>query len=297
MDSELLQRGFVPEPLTPAQCSALDNDGFLILEDVIAPDWLVELRHVFDEIFAREGDTAGAEVARMEGVRRLADLVNKGTVFDAVYLQPALLTAVFHVLLRPFKLHSLNGHDPLPGSGLQGLHKDWGSPTVPGGPYHVVNSMWMLDDFTRVNGATRLRPRQPPQTRQNRRPRSRSPGRSSGSSTTNWTRRLGRRIQWQPLAQLISQPQRRPPPHPALRLYRPRAPAADEPARVPAARNGPTPLAPGALHPRRGVNLEGFLILLFFKMIRRVSIGKIRHRYQYYAIRRKRTPKVRQRPC
>ena len=158
MDSELLQRGFVPQPLTPAQYSALDTNGFVILEDVIAPDWLAGLRHAFDAIFAREDDKAGAEVAQMEGVRRLADLVNKGTVFDAVYLQPALLTAVFHVLLRPFKLHSLNGHDPLPGSGLQGLHKDWGQPTVPGGPYHVVNSMWMLDDFTRVNGATRCVP-------------------------------------------------------------------------------------------------------------------------------------------
>ncbi len=158
MDSELLKLGFVPTRLTPAQCSALDNDGFLILEDVISPDWLGRLRHAFDAIFDREGDRAGVEVARMEGVRRLADLVNKGTVFDNVYLQPQLLTAVFHVLRRPFKLHSLNGHDPLPGSGLQGLHTDWGQPTVPGGPYHVVNSMWMLDDFTRANGATRCVP-------------------------------------------------------------------------------------------------------------------------------------------
>ena len=130
MDSELLQRGFVPEPLTPAQYSALDTNGFVILEGVIAPDWLAGLRHAFDAIFAREDDKAGAEVAQMEGVRRLADLVNKGTVFDAVYLQPALLTAVFHVLQRPFKLHSLNGHDPLPGSGLQGLHP--GSHRKPG---------------------------------------------------------------------------------------------------------------------------------------------------------------------
>ena len=158
LDSELLQRGFVPQPLTPAQYNELDTNGFTILEEVIAPDWLAKLRRAFDAIFAREGDKAGAEVSQVEGVRRLADLVNKGAVFDAVYLQPALLTAVFHVLQRPFKLHSLNGHDPLPGSGLQALHADWGRPTVPGGPYHVVNSMWMLDDFTQDNGATRCVP-------------------------------------------------------------------------------------------------------------------------------------------
>lgn len=158
MDLELLQRGFVPQPLTAAQCSALDTNGFTILKEVIAPDWLAELRRAFDAIFAREGDQAGAEVAQMEGVRRLADLVNKGPVFDPVYLQPTLLMAVFHVLQRPFKLHSLNGHDPLPGSGLQILHADWGQPSGPSGPYHVVNSIWMLDDFTQANGATRCVP-------------------------------------------------------------------------------------------------------------------------------------------
>lgn len=158
MDSELLKRGFVPAQLTADQSHALDANGFVTLENVIAPGWLAALREAFDEIFAREGVKAGVEVAQMEGVRRLADLVNKGTVFDDVYLQPTLLTAVWHVLQRPFKLHSLNGHDPLPGSGLQGLHTDWGGPTVPDGPYHVVNSMWMLDDFTRANGATRCVP-------------------------------------------------------------------------------------------------------------------------------------------
>ena len=158
MDSELLDRGFVPRPLTDAQRSALDTEGFLVLEAIISPDWLDGLRQAFDEIHDREGDKAGEEVAQMEGVRRLADLVNKGSVFDAVYLQPELLTTVFHVLQRPFKLHSLNGHDPLPSSGLQILHADWGQPTEPGGPYHVVNSLWMLDDFTPDNGATRCVP-------------------------------------------------------------------------------------------------------------------------------------------
>ena len=61
MDSQLLQRGFVPQPLTPAQCSELDTNGFIILEEVIAPDWLAELRHAFDASFVREGDKAGAE--------------------------------------------------------------------------------------------------------------------------------------------------------------------------------------------------------------------------------------------
>ena len=93
----------------------------------------------------------------MQGVRRLADLVNKGEVFDGVYLDPLLLAAVWHVLRRPFKLHSLNAHDPLPGHGQQELHADWGGERGTG-RYHVVNSMWMLDDMRADNGATRIVP-------------------------------------------------------------------------------------------------------------------------------------------
>ena len=158
MDAKLLQLGFEPGPLSAAQRRRLDTEGFVILEDLIAPRWLLQLRQAFDAIFAKEGAAAGAEVGQMEGVRRLADLVNKGAVFDPVYLQPQLLAAVFHILQRPFKLHSLNGHDPLPDGGLQALHTDTGKTTVPGGPYHVVNSMWMLDDFNSANGATRIVP-------------------------------------------------------------------------------------------------------------------------------------------
>ena len=67
-------------------------------------------------------------------VRRLADLVNKGKAFDPVYLQPFLLTAVGHVLQQPFKLHSVNGHDPQRGNPPQALHADWGGERSGGKP-------------------------------------------------------------------------------------------------------------------------------------------------------------------
>ena len=37
------------------------------------------------------------------------------------------------------------------------MHADWGGARGPGN-YHVVNSMWMLDDVTPQNGATRIVP-------------------------------------------------------------------------------------------------------------------------------------------
>ena len=44
MDATLLQRDFTPQPLSPTQYRELDENGFTILENVIAPAWLDRLR-------------------------------------------------------------------------------------------------------------------------------------------------------------------------------------------------------------------------------------------------------------
>ena len=157
VDPRLIELGLPEAALTVEQSRQLDEQGYTILPGLIDSGWLDQLRQAFDNTYAAEGEAAGKEVAQMEGVRRLADLVNKGEVFDRIYQHPLLLAAVWHILQRPFKLHSVNGHEPLPGAGQQNLHADWGG-ARDRGIYHVVNSMWMLDDMTADNGATRLVP-------------------------------------------------------------------------------------------------------------------------------------------
>ncbi|HEX8087722.1 MAG TPA: phytanoyl-CoA dioxygenase family protein, partial [Blastocatellia bacterium] len=58
---------------------------------------------------------------------------------------------------RSFSLFQLHGRDPLPGYGQQGLHTDW-RPRAAGEPFNIVTAIWLLDDFTPANGATRLVP-------------------------------------------------------------------------------------------------------------------------------------------
>ncbi|MBX3010394.1 MAG: phytanoyl-CoA dioxygenase family protein [Caldilineaceae bacterium] len=157
--ADTLQAVGVTANTLPAEHRAsLDEQGFTVFPNVIDPAWLAALRETFERITAEEGDAAGAEVSKMEGVRRLADLVNKSDLFDRLYTHPLVLAAAYHVIGRPFKLHSINGHDPLPGYGQQAMHPDWGGvrpdPTV----FHVMNSLWILDDFGPDNGATRLVP-------------------------------------------------------------------------------------------------------------------------------------------
>lgn len=158
MATMLAALGVTDETLGAQARVELDQQGFTVFNDLIDADWLAALRAAFEQITADEGEDAGKEVNQMDGVRRLADLVNKGEVFDGIYTHPLVLAAARYVIGRPFKLHSLNGHDPLPGHGQQALHPDWGGPRSDLHVNHVMNSLWILDDFGPENGATRLVP-------------------------------------------------------------------------------------------------------------------------------------------
>mgnify|MGYP001168998154 CR=1 FL=1 len=135
----------------------LDEQGYTIFHDVIDSTWLNLLRKKFEELIDREGEQAGIEANQMEGVRRLADLTNKGEIFDALYTHPLVLGAAYHVIKRPFKIVSLNGHDPMYKQGQQILHSDFGGERD-GITFHQINSLWMLDDLCEENGATRVIP-------------------------------------------------------------------------------------------------------------------------------------------
>jgi ectoine hydroxylase-related dioxygenase (phytanoyl-CoA dioxygenase family) len=69
-----------------------------------------------------------------------------------------VLAGVRHVLGEEFKLSSLNARSADPGSEEgQPLHVDMGAVPDERG-YWVCNTVWMLDDFTTENGATRMIP-------------------------------------------------------------------------------------------------------------------------------------------
>ena len=149
--------GAEPTVLTDAERRSLDESGYVVFPALVNPEWLERLQAQFDLLTEREGAAAGSEFSQERGARRLSDLVNKSDAFDGVYTQPKVLAAVAHVLGRPFKLSSLNARDALPGEGNQALHADWRAHGADE-PFAVVNSIWMLDPFTELNGATRVVP-------------------------------------------------------------------------------------------------------------------------------------------
>ena len=141
-----------------AERDQLDRDGFAILANLIAPDYLSALRNRIDELLAQEGAAAGSEFKQEPHARRLANLVDKGEVFERAILMPRLLELASHVLGPRFKLGSVNYRSADPHSASsQPLHVDVGAlPDEKG--YSVCNTVWMLDDFTPDNGSTRCVP-------------------------------------------------------------------------------------------------------------------------------------------
>ncbi len=156
MATALAELGVTAATIDAGTRERLARDGYVALPDVLSGAQLDAVRARLAELLATEGDRAGLEVHQEKGTDRLADLVNKGAVFERCFTDPRVLACIAEVL-GEFRLSSLNFRAALPGRGHQSLHADWGQP-VPPGDYQVCNSIWLLDDFTTVNGATRVVP-------------------------------------------------------------------------------------------------------------------------------------------
>lgn len=157
LSEALTALGVTENTLTQAEKDQLDRDGFLPLTNILSAQQIAQITKRTDEMIAAEGQDAGKEVHQEAGTTRLSDLVNKDPIFEICFTHPRVLAAISHVLNGNLKLSSLNYRAALPGSGLQGLHADWGGAVAPN-DYFVCNSIWLLDDFTESNGATRIIP-------------------------------------------------------------------------------------------------------------------------------------------
>jgi ectoine hydroxylase-related dioxygenase (phytanoyl-CoA dioxygenase family) len=143
----------------------LDQNGYLNLGQLLTNAQVANINEKIHSLMHAEGDKAGSELLdspyirhpKEAGADRLADLVNKGDIFDIFYTHPRVLAGVAHVLGQSIKLSSLNYRAAKPAMGLQKLHVDWHEAVAPG-QYKVCNSIWLLDDFSKENGATRIVP-------------------------------------------------------------------------------------------------------------------------------------------
>ena len=150
----LTRMGVNDHSLNKAERQSLDTNGYAVLEGVFSKHRLTHLRELFDET-ARQQSQAGP-TEKETGTRHLKDL-HLREAFWRVPLHPRILAAAFHVLQRRFLCSIPHGREPLQGFGQQGLHMDWRTGGH-GNVFYVATGIFLLDDFTNENGATRVVP-------------------------------------------------------------------------------------------------------------------------------------------
>ncbi|MCI0396829.1 MAG: phytanoyl-CoA dioxygenase family protein [Chloroflexi bacterium] len=146
--------------LTEEQRKQLDEAGYVLLPAVLSGEEIEQLLAHLERLWQEEGEAASSENYVEASARRLANLANKGDIFRAIYAHPLVLEAVAAVVGPDVRLSMLNARDARPfAEGRQPFHADTDSGGKPDDKgYYACTAVWMLDDFTPENGATRLIP-------------------------------------------------------------------------------------------------------------------------------------------
>jgi len=142
------------------QRTQLIEQGYLIFKSFLSREKIGALLARLEELWAAEGQKAGEENYIEPGVRRLANLASKGSLFREVYAHPQVLEVVEAVMGSDMRASMVNARDVPPHTGVRmpfhmdsdkGRHRDDKG-------YSAATAIWMLDPFTVENGATAFIP-------------------------------------------------------------------------------------------------------------------------------------------
>ena len=142
------------------QKKQLDEQGYLIFRNMLSASQIESLLTRLEELWAVEGDKAGEENYIESGVRRLANLANKGDIFRRVYAHPQVLEVIESIMGPDMRASMVNARDVPPHTGTRmPFHMDSDKGRVRDDiGYSAATSIWMLDTFTAENGATAIIP-------------------------------------------------------------------------------------------------------------------------------------------
>ena len=131
-----------------ASLDPLDTAGFVVLGSALDDAWVERLRLAF-----------AAAPPQQDGTQhvRIDESTPELSAWRALDTHPAVPLAAARVLGRAYRIRDAHGRNPLRGYGQQGLHADWPPRSGDDTPM-ALTAIWMLDDFTPSNGATRVVP-------------------------------------------------------------------------------------------------------------------------------------------
>ena len=136
---------------------SFELDGFVVLESVIAPELIAEIKSALIE--TEEVNKIGFRTTKFEGKRtiRIYNLLAHGETFWKIPIHDAVLPFAEAVLDEELQLSSLSSITLCPGQEEQSLHADDQLLPIPK-PHQpfTLNCVWAISDFTAENGATRI---------------------------------------------------------------------------------------------------------------------------------------------
>ena len=132
----------------------LDIYGFTVVENVLTTEEADEMR----EALIRCEREVGTETAHRGSARHVANLPTLDRVFHKAIDHARVLPLLEHYLEKSLILGSLNARIVRPGDPDQGLHSDIPREMLNAHSPVMMNTVWMLDDFSRTNGGTRVVP-------------------------------------------------------------------------------------------------------------------------------------------
>ena len=128
--------------------------GFTLLEGVLAPDEVGPMR----EALIRCEREVGTEHTHRGTARHVSNLPVLDRVFHKCIDHPQVLPLLEYFLEPSLILGSLNSRIVRPGDGYQGLHSDIPAPMLNMASPVMMNTVWVLDDFSPEIGGTRVVP-------------------------------------------------------------------------------------------------------------------------------------------
>ena len=136
----------------------LQTHGCAFVSNALSQDELRALRKRLVDQAAGERK-AGVATIEPPNNQRVWNLISKGQEFRELVLNPPIHELVRSLIGEDFTLGNCTANITAPGGDVMGLHSDqFFMPADLGFPISV-QVMWMLDDFTEANGATRVVPR------------------------------------------------------------------------------------------------------------------------------------------
>jgi ectoine hydroxylase-related dioxygenase (phytanoyl-CoA dioxygenase family) len=150
----------LPQPvLDLAEAKAdLEQHGYCLVADAIAPETVSALRELLSGVAEREVQTGDDYLYSGGSNQRVWSLLNKGAAFAELAENEVALALAEHLLGEHPLLSNLSANIAGPGGEPMAMH--WDQDFVPRPwPYPLMaHVIWMLDDFTPENGATLVVP-------------------------------------------------------------------------------------------------------------------------------------------